>query len=185
MSPKGILDNGGIPLYPMGSMAPKRRTTRLQSSAAFTLVEMLGVLSIIAILVGILFPAIATVRTKAKVAKAHATIQALSVALRMHESDLGTYPSSTASVPNALYTHLGKQVDSGPPLNITVGPYMEFKKAELGAGDVLNDPWGNPYIYVSRDGGPPVSTHNTNSFDLHSTGPDGPQGTIADDINNW
>lgn len=40
------------------------------------------------------------------------------------------------------------------------------------------DPWGHKYIYEYP------GKHNTNGFDLFSTGPDGKPGT-DDDIGNW
>ncbi len=161
---------------------------RMRYHSGFTLVEMLGVIFIIATLLGILFPTIAKVRYKAKVVKAQAEIEALAVSIRMYESDLGKYPPSTVSG-SEIYDFLGKKIHSGA-LNIDVGPYMEFKSTNLGPGNIYKDPWGNAYIYAGKDGGvgtppPPVATHNTFSFDIHSTGPDGSQGTTADDVNNW
>ncbi len=154
---------------------------RSRYSGGFTLVEMLGVLFIIATLVGILFPTIAKVRYKAKVVKAQAEIEALAVAMRMYESDLGKYPPSTVTG-GEIYDFLGKKLHS-IALNIDVGPYMEFKSSSLGVGNIYKDPWGNAYIYASRDG-TPAAAHNTSSFDIHSIGPDGTDGN-SDDVINW
>jgi general secretion pathway protein G len=43
---------------------------------------------------------------------------------------------------------------------------------------VLNDPWGNPYVYRCP------GQHNTSGYDLYSFGPDGQEGG-GDDIDNW
>jgi len=40
------------------------------------------------------------------------------------------------------------------------------------------DPWGKAYVYRSP------GQHNSEDYDLLSTGPDGIEGT-ADDISNW
>ena len=148
----------------------------------FTLIEMLGVLFIIATLIGILFPTIAKVRMKGKVAKAQAEIEALGVALRMYESDLGKYPPNTSQEADALYKYLGNSRTSGA-LNITVGPYMEFKTKDLVPGNIFRDPWKQAYVYSSRDGSP-AATNNTYSFDIQSLGPDNASGT-NDDVKNW
>ena len=44
--------------------------------------------------------------------------------------------------------------------------------------DVLNDPWGRPYVYLAP------GEHNRDGFDLFSLGPDGLQGT-EDDVAAW
>jgi general secretion pathway protein G len=56
------------------------------------------------------------------------------------------------------------------------GPYMDVSKD--GGLSLLQDPWGNDYQYEAP------GTHNPNSYDLWSNGPDGISGT-ADDIGNW
>src|SRR3990167_928973 len=112
----------------------------------FTMIEMIGVVFIIAVLIGILFPTINKVITKGKIARAQSEIEALSVALRMYESDLGNYPPGTASESDALHKYLGTSRSSAA-LNITVGPYMEFKSKDL-ISNVYQDPWRNPYIYT-------------------------------------
>jgi general secretion pathway protein G len=53
------------------------------------------------------------------------------------------------------------------------GPYLADN-----IKDVPKDPWGNYYQYQYP------GTHNTNSYDCWSMGPDGQNGT-ADDIGNW
>ena len=155
---------------------------------------MLGVLFIIAILMGILLPTVTKVRIKGKIARAQTEIEALGVALRMYESDLGKYPPDTTAEPGALYLYLWGDpavkpkggVHSGA-LNIDVGPYMEFKDKDLkdlGSNKKSYlDPWKQPYIYASKDG-PTVSTHNVSSVDIHSLGPDGKDNT-PDDVKNW
>ncbi len=51
------------------------------------------------------------------------------------------------------------------------GPYVS-------GVDMLNDPWGKTYQYCCP------GTHNPQSYDLWSVGPDG-VGHTADDIGNW
>ena len=81
---------------------------------AFTLIEMLTVIAIIAILTGLVIPAVIMAKRKARAAKAQSDIAALASAITMYISDFGapppttTTPSTAAATPsthqtNALY----------------------------------------------------------------------------------
>jgi len=69
-------------------MLPGRR----QGAAGFTLLEMLIVIAIIAILVGLLMPALAAARRNAKNAATKATMHNLKIALENYRLDVGVYP---------------------------------------------------------------------------------------------
>jgi general secretion pathway protein G len=100
---------------------------------------------------------------------ARADIAMFCVALSAFMVDNGRYPT-TAEGLAALVT---------PPSGLTSwkGPYIGGGGPGYHGG-VPNDPWGNPYVYVCP------RKHNPESYDLHSFGPDGKDGT-EDDITNW
>ena len=69
----------------------QERTTQLQREA-FTLVEMLVVVAIIAILAGILIPVVGRAKTKAKVAAAKVEMAGLELAIKTYHNDYSRWP---------------------------------------------------------------------------------------------
>jgi len=143
---------------------------------AFTLVELLVVLAILGILGGLVMAGAQAARRRAAVTKAKTTIAALETAITMYQGDMGVYPATgNAALVGALEEDPG-DLDWG-------GPYLELKEDEV-SGGVLLDPWGNPYVYTSVNGGSPQ--HRTRSYDLYSFGPDGSdESGMGDDLVNW
>lgn len=142
----------------------------------FTLVELLVVIAILGILISLVTAGAQAARRRGAVTKAKTTIAALETAIGMYNDDMGDYP---ATGNDALVSAM-----QDDPKNVKWdGPYMEFKHDELKDGRLV-DPWGNPYVYISANGGAPE--HRKSSFDLSSNGPNGTddQGT-GDDIVNW
>ena len=139
-----------------------RNRGRRLSSRAFTMVELLLVLVILATLAAIVVPKFAGRSEQARVTAAQTEISGFEVALDAFEVDNGFYPQGE----NGLDA-LVEQPKDTPNWH---GPYL--KKA------VGNDPWHNPYIYECP------GRHNPKGYDLMSTGPDGRAGG-SDDITNW
>ncbi len=69
----------------------------MQKRKAFTLVELLTVMAIIALLVGIAVPSLSAARKKAKETACRALINSIEQGLLMFRDDFGTYPSSASS----------------------------------------------------------------------------------------
>lgn len=86
-------------------------TCRLESilarrAAAFTLIELLAVAAIIAILSGLLLPALARGKEKAKVARVHTELRGIGLALDMYASDNdGRFPPTRANCNPDLASH--------------------------------------------------------------------------------
>ena len=132
---------------------------RRRKKAAFTLVEMLLVLVILATLAAIVIPKMAGRSQQAKVTAAKADISSVEMALDSFEVDNGFYPKSL--------NDLNDQPANAPGWK---GPYL--KKG------VPPDPWGNNYVYENP------GKHGNSSYDLMSAGPDGRSGT-DDDLTSW
>jgi general secretion pathway protein G len=129
----------------------------------FTLVELLLVLTILAILAAIVLPNIGLRSEQARETAAKADIANLSTAIDMFEVDNGCYPRGT----EGLQSLMNKPRDVQ---NTWKGPYLKKNKIPL-------DPWKRPYIYENP------GKHNPTTYDLYSRGKDGDAGNNA--IGNW
>jgi prepilin-type N-terminal cleavage/methylation domain-containing protein len=73
-----------------------------QKKTGFTVVELLAALAIIAIMVGLLIPALNVVRNKAKETKQKAQFMTINLALTAFKNDHGDYPESNWSLPTGV-----------------------------------------------------------------------------------
>jgi prepilin-type N-terminal cleavage/methylation domain-containing protein len=85
---------------------PRSRNFR----AAFTLIELLTVITIIAILMGLLFPAIAIVKEQARKAQAKADVAGIAAAVKQYYTEYGKYP--IGSQPSGQDTLFGDKVSN-------------------------------------------------------------------------
>ena len=143
-------------------MTHMKKTKPQTKNQAFTLVEMLLVLVILAVLAAIVIPKMSGRSQEARVTSAKAQIASMETALDTYEVDTGAYPKGNSGL-NAL-------VQMPSNTQNWRGPYL--KKG------IPVDPWGNPYIYTYP------GKNNPDGYDLQSVGPDGRAGG-GDDINNW
>lgn len=142
--------------------AKKNYSNRRRSG--FTLVELLLVLTILAILAGIVLPSMVGRGQQAKITAAKSDISSFSTALGIYEVDNGGFPKGRNGLQSLVQRPNNAQNWHGP--------YLQDKTT------VPLDPWGNPYVYECP------GKHNPTSFDLMSMGPDGRIGG-DDDICNW
>ena len=136
----------------------KRQTRHRQG---FTLIELLLVLVILGVLALVVVPKFAGRSEEARKTAARTDISMLEGQIDIFEQDCGRFPSNDES--------LGALVQQPANAPKWKGPYIKR--------GVPKDPWGNDYVYKYP------GTHNVNSYDLYSLGPDGHEGN--DDIDNW
>jgi prepilin-type N-terminal cleavage/methylation domain-containing protein len=143
----------------MQTNAISRTNTR-----AFTLVELLIVISIIAILAGLVLSAAGSVQKKASRSRTEAEISALQTALEGFKADNGDYPANPLAMSNRSVCLVSNLM---PPPG-TGKVYFEFKPKSLDTNSNPIDAFGYTYNYVydPTNGSP---NNGTNNYDLWST----------------
>ena len=155
---------------------------------------MLIVISVIAILVGLIVPSIAAYRSAAKKAKTTALISALCTGLDAYRSDHRKYPDLPGNLDyyHSLNMELYRTLSGDLNLNLQrdIGDkksYLTFPSDSLDTGGKILDGFGNAIGYW-----PYPEYHNRTSYNLWSMGADGATGEGhelgddgKDDINNW
>ena len=142
------------------TISEKRRS----SQAGLTLIEMLVVVTIIALFAALVAPRMLKQGDKARVTAARAQQNSFMTALGAYKLDTGLFPT----------TEQGLQALRDRPANLTQwnGPYLPQ--------EIPTDPWGRPYVYK-------FPGEHGDEPDIISYGADGqPGGTdINEDIVSW
>jgi general secretion pathway protein G len=131
---------------------------------AFTLIELLLVITIISVLAAVVVPRFFGRSQEARIVATRQTIiGTFGIALDLFEQDTGHYPK----IEDGLLALI-----QDPQIANWQGPYLKSASVPL-------DPWGNPYKYDY----PSQLTSSEFLYDIISAGPDGAYGT-SDDITN-
>ena len=134
----------------------------MRRRSGFTLIEILVVIAVISVLAALVAPNVFRHVGSAKDAAARSQIEMLGAALDAYRLDNGRYPTSAQGL-----AALWEPPAAEPRPTNWRGPYL--RKA------VPNDPFGNPYVYLSP------GAVNVRSYDLISLGADGEVGGEGDD----
>lgn len=139
------------------------KTVKRSQRGAFTLLEIMLVVAIIALLLSTGFYFLGPQIGAGQDAKIMSDFRAFDTSLQAYEN-FGGAPPSTEQGLQALVT----QPESDPkPMRW----YQQLRQ-------LPKDPWGSDYVYVYP------GVHNPQGYDLYSKGKDRIAGT-ADDKNNW
>jgi general secretion pathway protein G len=142
-----------------------RKSQSQRSARGFTLMEILVVLAILGLLAGLAINQLGGTFDRAKVDTSRLFVSTtIKTPLFSYKMSVGDFPSTQDGL-QALVTPPQSRADRWR------GPYIE-------GGKVPTDPWGDPYHYAYP------GTHNKDSYDIWSSGPDHQSGN-EDDIGNW
>ncbi len=142
----------------------RNRLIRRNGQSGITLIEMLVVVTIIALFAAIVGPRVLRTADPARQASARAQIKAFKTALVQYYNDVGVFPTNEQGL-QALWT-------KPQGAERWQGPYVDE--------EIPADPWGRPFVYR-------YPGENTKDPEILSYGADGqPGGTeINADIVSW
>lgn len=159
--------------------SPSSETRTSRERSAFTLVELLIVIAIIAILAGLAFPAVQGALNSGKKAQARNDVQQIAAAIRAYQLEYGRLPSSVTSPGDGDEDFLGKDRskevigiltgENTSNLNPQGRAFLEAKTTTSRKGGIdpsdktFYDPWGEPYLIK-------LDTSYNNKLEYYSTG---------------
>jgi type II secretory pathway pseudopilin PulG len=179
--------------------------------SAFTIIELLIVMSIIIVLAGLILATSGYVQKKGARSRTETEIAAMSAALESYKADNGIYPTDAKTdllKPNlagdptqsnykdaslSLYKFISGDADNDAARTAELKSYFSFKPNQLSPANqsqaviFIRDPFGNSYGYSTVKSSYPSGADGYNpTFDLWSTG-----GTITNPVDqtqwikNW
>jgi prepilin-type N-terminal cleavage/methylation domain-containing protein len=172
--------NNPFRLYPdsVGAWRP------LRQSSAFTLVELLAVITVIGILAGLTLGAAGAVRRHGATSQAKAEVAALQAACERFYADNNFYPSNTSADPMksfspTAYTNAGQvlfsnlfgtnQYSKPPAGKRYFEPKPSMVSSTTGINPCFSDPWGKTYGYYSDGTSAPLIWSTANKTDSSGT----------------
>jgi len=189
-------------------MTKKMRERTYTIRRAFTLIELLIVISIIIILAGLILSTVGYVQKKGARSRAEAEIAAMSAALESYKADNGIYPRdatktdqvdpAASPIPIAATQFLYEQLSGNSATNLQpisgAKSYFAFKpqmlfgtkdsNGNLTSVSYIRDPFGNSYGYSTLKASGGTGGYNP-TFDLWSIADDSSGTNQTKWIKNW
>jgi type II secretory pathway pseudopilin PulG len=178
------------------------RASSFRDGGAFTIIELLTVITIIIILAGLILATSGYVQKKGARSRAESEIAAMSAALESYKADNGIYPTdpiiteqvdpavSPTPAAASLYLYERLSGDSDDDRVADQISYFAFKPNQLSFTDqtqhvaFIRDPFGNTFGYSTmRAAGGPGGYNPT--FDFWSTANGNPPSAQKQWIKNW
>lgn len=142
----------------------KIRRSENRKRGAFTLLEILVVITLLALLAGFAISNVGSLLSGGQKKLAQTFVDSgLDTPLMAYRMAVGSYPTTEQGIQALIKAPEGTEA-------VWTGPYLKQKTLPV-------DPWGNPYQYRCP------GVNNTDGYDLWSLGPDKVES--ADDICNW
>ncbi len=189
------------PNRPGGPSGPG--TPRLRPGDGFTLIEILVVVSIIAVVAGLVVMGIQRARVKVNITAARLTVESFVSAIENYYQDESVYPGMDLTpspdenqFPVLFNALRGERKPRGPGGRNS--PYIQVKEEQLAVYDAdldqylpatleqirdpetpkyLLDPWGRPYVYRCNKGKKLENFMRNSNYDFYSVGPNGEDDT--------
>lgn len=141
--------------------------SRKADRRAFSLLELIVVVAIIATLAAVVGPNVFRNAGDAKASAARSQVEVFALALSAYRLDNDVFPTTEQGL-----EALRSKPDGDAAVNWR-GPYV--------TKTIVPDPWGRPFVYVSP------GRANPESFDLYSLGRDGRPGGEGEDadVTSW
>src|SRR5438477_9929606 len=192
---------------PVGMTKMVREGTRAVPRA-FTIIELLVVISIIIILAGLILSTVGYVQKKGARSRAEAEIAAISAALESYKADNGIYPRdatktdqvdpAASPIPTTATQFLYEQLSGNSATNLQpisgARSYFAFKpqmlfgtkdsNGNLTSVSYIRDPFGNSYGYSTLKASGGTGGYNP-TFDLWSIADDSSGTNQTKWIKNW
>ena len=129
---------------------------RTEDRRGFTFIEILVSVGVLAILLLLSFPVMASIRRAQRKERVKAAITTLGVAIESYQNDFGVFPiadpplSVLPDVPNRGNRALVHWLKAGEAAHGRSAPYLPsayYDDTKRLAGDTLRDEWERPYLY--------------------------------------
>lgn len=146
----------------VGVTKPSQNQNKRRRERGYSLLEVLIVLTIIALIAALVGPRLMAQLDRSKVTAARVQVRAISSAIETMRLDLGRYPTNAE----------GLALLNAPPVNnesgLWRGPYLD--------AETPVDPWGAPYVYEA----PQADFQRPRVASLGADGEAGGEGLAAD-----